>query len=358
MSCLAGILLALHASAPAVPAAEIVVDPDGGTAFSTLSGAVAAAPAGAVIRVRPGIYAETVTITTDLTLVGTDPGQGAVLDGAGRRPLLRITAAVTCRLENLSFRRGLADRGGAMTVAAGAVVDVIHCSFLDNTARQGGGAVWIAGADTWAEFLVCHFQHNRAGEHAGAVAATDQAELTLRGCTFFGNTATADGGAVVARSPAPLTVQDCLFIENEGGLAGAVLWGAAPARITGNTFFQNLSLGGAAVAGTGTVAAGTAVTNNIFAADLDGAGLDLGPGGLRDCNIYFGNLAGPLTRGELNPDERVIDPGFCDFRAHDLTLRRNSPAAARASSCGHIGALDVGCLEGLEASGGPRRRVH
>ena len=52
------------------------------------------------------------------------------------------------------------------------------------------------------------------------------------------------------------------------------------------------------------------------------------------------------------PDELVANPEFCDFRGLDLTLRRNSPAAPGVTpDCGLIGALDVGCLESLEASG-------
>ncbi|MEZ4389108.1 MAG: hypothetical protein R3D98_16305 [Candidatus Krumholzibacteriia bacterium] len=48
----------------------------------------------------------------------------------------------------------------------------------------------------------------------------------------------------------------------------------------------------------------------------------------------------------------MANPEFCDFRGLDLTLRRNSPAAglSAGSDCGLIGALDVGCLESMEAA--------
>lgn len=359
LSCLACLWLALHADIPTARAAEFVVDPDGGTAFSTLAGAVAAAPAGAVIRLRPGLYAETVIITRDLAIIGTDQGQTAIVSGAQRRALLRIHGAVTCRLENLAFRHGRGDAAAPVHIDGGAVADFINCSFLDNTARGDGGAMLVAGAQTWAEFLGCHFQHNRALGDGGAVAITTGAEATFRGCTFFGNAAEGDGGALVAWSAIPLTVEDGLFIENRGYRAGAILCPDASGRIAGNTFFQNLSYGGATVVAGQSEAADCLVTNNIFTGDLDGAGLDLPLAGHHGCNIYFDNLGGPLRHGRPGPDDLVTDPGFCDFRSLDLTLRRNSPAAGRASRCGRIGALDVGCLEGLEATvADPRRRVH
>lgn len=359
LSCLACVLLAQHADIPSARAAEYVVDPAGGTAFSTLAGAVAAAPSGAIIRLRPGLYAETVTITKDLALVGTDQGQGAVLAGEGRRALLRIGGAVTCRIENLAFRNGLGDPEAPVRIDGGAVADFINCSFLDNTGRGDGGAALVTGAATWSEFLGCHFQHNRALGDAGALAVTDGAEVTIRGCTFFGNTAEGDGGALTVRSATPLTVEDSLFIENRGYRAGAILGPEASGRIAGNTFFQNLSYGGATVVAGEAETADCVVTNNIFAGDLDGAGLSCGIAGRHGCNIYFDNLGGPLRQGRPGPDDLVTDPGFCDFRSLDLSLRRNSPAAGRASACGRIGALDVGCLEGLEATvGDPRRRVH
>jgi len=360
LTCLACASLALHATGVAASAAELVVDPNGGTAFSTLAGAVAAAPPGATIRLRSGIYTETLVITKDLSVVGSDVGQGAVLDGEGRRPLLRIEGEVACRLENLGFRRGLGDAGGAGLVAGGAVVDFINCSFLDNTAREEGGAVHLRGRGTWSEFVGCHFQRNEALGDAGALFVAPGAEITLRASTFFGNTGAGEGGAVVDLSIAPLLVEDCLFIENEGYRAGALLAAAATGRITGNTFFRNLSFGGATVTLAGEDAHDLAVTNNIFAGDLEGAGLELPAGAQRGCNVYFDNLAGPLLGAEPTTGELVADPGFCDFRALDLSLRRNSPASGRSSSCGRIGALDVGCLEGLEAhrTPDPRRRVH
>jgi nitrous oxidase accessory protein NosD len=343
--------------------AEFVVDPAGGATFSTLSGAVAAAPSGALIRIRPGTYTETVVIDKDLVLLGVDADLTAVIDGERRRPLVRIVSAVTCRFENLNLRNGLADAGAAVYLSGGAVVDFINCSFHDNLARDDGGAVLVRGAGTWAEFIGCHFQRNRALHDAGAVSVMDGAELTLRACVFFANATDGLCGGVANFSRAPLAVEDCLFIENLGFECGAVRIYDSPARVVGNTFFQNSSIDGASVFVHDTaIDQGVEITNNIFAGDLEGAGLRIPGGAWRGCNVYSDNLAGPMLDGEPADDELVADPGFCDFRSLDLSLCRTSPASGRTSQCGRIGALDVGCLESLAASAAdrprPQRRVH
>ena len=342
---------------------EFVVDANGGAAFSTLSGAVAAAPAGSVIRIRPGTFPETVTITKDLVLVGIDSEQGAVIDGERRRPLLRVESAVICRFENLSLRNGVGDDGAAVFLQGGAVVDFINCSFHDNLARGDGGAVLVRGAGSWAEFIGCHFQRNRALNDAGAVGVLDGAEVTLRACTFYANATDGLCGAVANFSRAPLAVEDCLFIENQGFECGAVRISDSPARVVGNTFYQNLSIDGASVyVHDSAVDEGVEITNNIFAGDLEGAGLRVPEGAWRGCNVYSDNLAGPMLGAEPAADEMLADPGFCDFRALDLTVCRTSPASGYRSQCGRIGALEVGCLESLAASADerplPRRRVH
>ncbi len=352
----------LATSVIAVPS-EFVVDPDGGATFSTLSGAVAAAPPGSIIRIRPGVYTETVVIDKDLVLLGTGSEQGVVIDGERRRPLVRIESAVSCRFENLTLRNGVGDSGAAVFLSGGAVVDFINCSFHDNLARHDGGAVLVRDAGTWAEFIGCHFQRNRALHDAGAVCAVDGAEVTLRACTFYANATDGLCGGVANFSRAPLAVEDCLFIENQGFECGAVRVYDSPARVVGNTFFQNASIDGASVFVHDTaIDQGVEITNNIFAGDLEGAGLRIPDGAWRGCNVYSDNLAGPMLGSLPADDEMLADPGFCDFRSLDLTLCRTSPASGRTSQCGRIGALDVGCLESLAASASdrplPRRRVH
>lgn len=348
------VLVAAGMAWPAVLAAapvELVVSPDGGAPFSTLSGAVAAAEPGAVIRLRPGIYRETVTIDKNLALIGAEGPIGSILDGDHRRPLLRITGKIVVQLENLEIRHGLAAAGPAARVSGGAVVDFLDCTFHDNTAREDAGAVAVTDDGSWVEFVACHFQRNRTDGDAGAVSVRRAAEISFRGCTFFANEAGGMAGAIAAESDRPLLIEQSLFIENRGQLGGAVHVIDGGAELVGNTFFRNASLDGASVLVAGRVAGDqVSVQRNIFCGDLEGAGLDTPVGASRACNLYFDNFLGPLLNNEPNVDELVANPEFCDFRGLDFSLRRSSPAADLTSDCGLIGAVDVGCLETLEAS--------
>lgn len=345
--------------------AELLVAADGGAPFSTISGAVAAASAGSVIRVRPGLYQETVIVDKSLTIVGFAGEQATILDGEDRRALFQIVGPAALRCENLEFRRGHADRGAAALLADGAVAEFLNCTFHDNVARVAGGSVAISGATSWAEFVGCHFQRNRTGGDGGAISASLGAELTLRGCTFFANQATGTGGAVAMNSLAPVVVEQSLFIENQGLGAGALGTDGGPVSLDGNTFFRNVSLDGASVmVALASADQDVAILRTIFCGDLEGAGLACPVRADRGCNLFFDNFSGPLLVGEPNADELVGNPEFCDFRALDLTLRRNSPAAGlhEDGGCGLIGALDVGCLESMEAASwsdpaAPVRRV-
>lgn len=339
-------------STPALTApVELLVSSDGGAPFSTLSSAVSAAAPGSIIRVRPGIYNETVTVDKNLTVVGMDGAQAVILDGENRRALVKVVGPAVLRCENLEFRHGLADHGPAVSIGDNAVADFLDCTFHDNVARVGAGAVAVSGSRAWAEFVGCHFQRNRAIEDGGAVGARLGAEVTFRGCTFFANRAGRACGAIDVQDGAPLLVEHCLFIENEGMTAGAIRTSGGSVRLDGNTFYRNLSLSGATVS----VAAetpddGVVVVRNILCGDQEGSGLAAPSAAERSCNLYYDNFGGPLLNGEPNTAELVANPEFCDFRGLDLTLRRNSPATGATNDCGRIGALDVGCLESMEAA--------
>lgn len=348
-------VLALTCGALTTPALsasnELLVASDGGAPFSTLSSAVAAAAPGSIIRVRPGLYHETVIVDKNLTVVGMEGTRAVILDGENRRALIKVVGPAVLRCENLEFRHGLAEFGPAVHIDGDAVADFLNCTFHDNVARADAGAVAVTGAGAWAEFVGCHFQRNRAADNGGAVSARLGAELTFRGCTFFANVAGGSCGAVDAQGDAPLLVEHCLFIENEGLTAGAVRTAGGAVRLEGNTFFRNLSLSGATVS----VASATddhtvAVLRNILCGDLEGSGLALPMAAERSCNLYYDNFGGPLLNGVPNDQELVANPEFCDFRGLDLTLRRNSPATGQTTDCGRIGALDVGCLESMEAA--------
>jgi len=106
---------------------------------TTLTAAIALAPPGAHLVVRPGVYAEgTITITRPLTLVG-EPG--AVLDGQGRHTIL-VIAADDVTVRGLTLRNtGLSqseERSGIL------VRDARRCRIEDNELSHTQFAIYLS----------------------------------------------------------------------------------------------------------------------------------------------------------------------------------------------------------------------
>ncbi len=97
---------ALPVARPAPPAepAGILVDDDGGAAHTSIQAAITAAPAGATIVVRPGVYAPfTITNKNDLSIIGVDP-DAVFIDGGGAGIGISVSNANGVQLRALTVR--------------------------------------------------------------------------------------------------------------------------------------------------------------------------------------------------------------------------------------------------------------
>lgn len=136
--------------AAAVPAdADLFVDaartaPDTATQFRTLSAAVAAAASGAKIFIRPGQYAEALTLTRPVALVGQCPREVQLIGPGGVvASTIRVNTPGVV-LEGLTLRSGyvgLSIAGGASVVARQLVVD-------------GAGAAGVSLAEAGSSFTL------------------------------------------------------------------------------------------------------------------------------------------------------------------------------------------------------------
>ena len=171
--------------------------------FATIQEAIDAAPESAVINVAEGT--RSITSTIDLlgkaiTLrgaLGADNRPATVLDGGGAVRVLICNSGegAGTRIENLAIINGFAASGGGMEIN-NAAPTVVNCRFEGNTA-DSGAAVYIRGNGSDADFLACLFLENTAENRGGAVYVR-QANAPRFSLTIFGNNSAGESGSVLA----------------------------------------------------------------------------------------------------------------------------------------------------------------
>ena len=147
--------------------------------------------------------------------------------------------------------------GGAM-VMRGWDSYAYNCTFIDNTAAQHGGAVYLTNTsyeplNNNTGFVLCTFIDNNAGMNGGAVDWYAGATYGyINDSTFINNTAKRSGGAV-HWSGHYGTISNSTFIDNNatgeitseiggvigGGDGGAVVWVGSYGTIKDNCIFTN-----------------------------------------------------------------------------------------------------------------------
>ncbi len=201
-------------------------------AETDVQAAITAAGEGGAVYFRAGAYrlSKSLSLTAaNQKLVG-ESRTGTVLDGGDSVRILSTEGFAAPEISHLTFRNGAADdNGGAILFATGAgAFRVEDCDFLDNAARNRGGAIYSL-------------------QNEGGVVTN---------CLFAGNavTETENGGSMGggayysqhARGSSDLytTVSDCIFSNNcakgAAPFGGAVLFRNA-GRLAGCLFVTNVA---------------------------------------------------------------------------------------------------------------------
>lgn len=220
---------------------EWTVDAGGGGDVETIAEAMATAKEGAVIKVRPGSYAENLVMNRPVTLQSDGGGADhVVVVATGKAPCLAITAA-TGTVNGLGFR-GEPAADPATELPAGPATDPaaapaagpdVACVEIDSTSAvaltgnavssRSGPALRIHGS------AAPTVRGNRFGGTPGAaVVIEDEA----RG-TFAANAIVASGGVglLIRDNAAPLVSQNRI---EDAGQAGILVTGNAGGRLADN----------------------------------------------------------------------------------------------------------------------------
>lgn len=234
---------------PSAPStAGILMVPDD---YDTIQAAINAAAPGATITLRPGVYAESITLgSRPITIASTSGAEQTLLvgDGSSRAIVALQGAASGTVIKGLGVAGGDAHSGAALTsIDSDARLEA--CTFEKNTA----GAVSVRGGAL--TFDDCRFSNN-ATTLAGGAIACDGGSHTFDGCSFDGNEAGSFGGAVANRGSS-LVFLNSSFDDNAtrtGAYGGAIYSDGGDITAVGCTLTRNRALddGGAAFVAGGT----------------------------------------------------------------------------------------------------------
>ena len=158
----------------------------------------------------------------------------------------------TFRFSGLRIQEGLADRGGAISLGEGETLEVENTEFVQNTATNGGGAIYVNPAPSGVSLSVntSVFEGNRAQgpTGGGAIRSSNGAIIEIQNSTFVGNAASAaSGGAILAFSNFDggenLAINNSTFSGNRTVQSGGavMLAGNVALNITNSTLFANIA---------------------------------------------------------------------------------------------------------------------
>jgi parallel beta-helix repeat protein len=312
-------LLALALSAVPATAATLCVNPNGGQNCSRhISDAVAAAAPGDIIRVSPGIYKESVTITKPLSLVG----QFATIDAAGLTrgifvdgidsPGLTSVHISGFTIQNAQYEGVLVANASAVTVSGNTVLNnnknVVdgNCTNLPpiepGEAQDCGEGIHLMGAD---HSIVTN---NTVQNNAGGILISDDTAATHDNLISY-NTVTDNPWAC--------------GITMASHVPSAVSGSGVPLGVFHNTVFGNrsqrngLKIGGGAGVGIfasipGAKSYGNVVVSNLVSENgLPGIAMHAhAPGQNLNDNMIVGNTArnnGPDTADAATPGTTGIN---------------------------------------------------
>ncbi|MEY4118550.1 MAG: hypothetical protein RLZZ116_1878, partial [Planctomycetota bacterium] len=208
----------------------------GGSGYATIDAAVAAAPAGAVIRVSPGSYSTGLILDSKpLSLVSIGGPAVTIISGTGvasSMVAIRGAAANGTLIDGFTFRDGAVGTaaygvrvGGAMFLE-NTTATIRNCRFINNSTEYGGG---IYGLGFSGVIEDCLFDTNSAQFNSGGVQLGFGGSCVFRRNVLVGNSAENGGGMHLVNwfegSVTSVSVEDCEFRDNIAiASGGAIYW--------------------------------------------------------------------------------------------------------------------------------------
>ena len=188
------------------------IEPD-----SDLQKSIREAPDGAIVRLRPGIYAGNLFIDKSLTLLGVESPPNALLDGKALGTVINIRGnGLKVVLENLVIKNGSARIGAGIAIDGNNHIKVQDCSIQDNIATYDGGGVY---ANAGELFILRTQISNNSGKQGGGICLDYTVQATLQDSVIVQNLGKR-GGGVRIKDGARVVCKHCTLADNQLDLGG------------------------------------------------------------------------------------------------------------------------------------------
>jgi hypothetical protein len=328
----------------AAHAADLVV-PD---QYATIQDAVNAAVDGDTVLVKPGTYAEAVTISfKTITLASTDGAAATIIDGQNAfRPLYITGPNYRPMVKGFTIQNGFATAGGGVLVDYQADPSFYEVIVRNNHAYYGGGmylgygTCWVDivdslildnvadyfGGGTYAN-VSCTAYHNtvvsgNVAWYGGGAASQGFCSTHIAYDSFItGNTAAEDGGGMWAAGSsscgAGVRGRNAVIARNTARRGGGLAAGSfAGIELTGSTVADNVN--------GGVFSEGTSIWNDITNSIIWGNGA--APVFIAGSRVTGVDMEGGVQLGFVGDGTNLsVDPMFVDAAAGNYELQPGSP---------------------------------
>ena len=264
---------------------------------------------GDTIRIKPGIYTQSVTLAKPVSLIG-DGRATSVFNAEPGQRVLTVTGSIsfTTVISGLTFKDGNAAGsvcpgacGGGVLIAGAARPTLQNIALVNNTAAWQGGGLWVEGGPDLKLVNAAFISNTAVGGDGGGLWTP--ANTQVFDSIFERNTAGEDGGGAYVDGSTSLYAGNSTFFKNKAilGVGGGAYVGGA-AILNGGWVKENLATSGGGLQVSSLIFTGTEVTNNTAYNDGGGAAV-FGPVQLQG-GKFVGNASttgngGALTASSL-----------------------------------------------------------
>jgi predicted outer membrane repeat protein len=294
---------------PAAPS-YLVVD-DGSGDFPTVQQAVDSAPEYSTIELADGTFTGAQNVDIDFG------GKNLIVRSLNGNP---YTCVIDCGGTPNNPHRAFWFHSGEGTESRVQGIAIVGGYAIGTRAAGGGGIRVGGGSSPVFENLI--LAGNAASSGGGGLHVGIYSSAFVTGCTFVANSSSSGGGGLHCEPASNVELSRCTFAYNSSPDACIYIDDSA-SFVAGNTIVSFTTGGGAGV-------------------ECVGAAVAI----LSCCDVY-GNDGGDWVgciAAQYGVDGNIAgDPLFCDPLDYNYLLNSDSPCSPYVSSCGRIGAWDIGC---------------